>query len=68
MATQIHPNRRERQTKVLCDFKIRTDRVITARKPDMVIVDKETQKGLITDVTIPNDSNIVQKENEKVDN
>ena len=52
--------------KILWDFDIRTDHIISARRPDIVIVDYNQQKGIILDVAIPADINIATKEQEKV--
>ena len=53
--------------KILWDFEIRTDRRITARRPDIVIVNKERREGLIIDIAVPEDRNICEKEREKID-
>jgi len=55
------------KVKVLWDFEIRTERQIQARRPDLVVVDKQTKEGLIIDVAIPNDTHIVDKESEKIE-
>jgi len=54
------------KVKILRDFEIRTDRQIQARRPDLVVIDKQT-KGLIIDVAIPNDTHIEVNEREKID-
>ena len=53
--------------KILWDFEIRTDRRITACRPDIVIVDKKNKKALIIDIAVPHDRNICEKEKEKID-
>jgi len=53
--------------KILCDFDLRTDHIISARRPDIVIVDYNQRNGFIVDVAIPADINIVAKEQEKSD-
>ena len=55
------------KVKILWDFEVRTDRRITARRPDIVIVDKEKKTGLIIDIAVPEDRNICQKEREKIE-
>ena len=52
--------------KVLWDFEVRTDRVIPARIPDLIVVDKHEKKATIIDVAVPMDRNINNKEQEKV--
>jgi hypothetical protein len=54
------------ETKILWDFSIRTDRVIQAHKPDIVVVDKKTKKCQIIDVACPLDMNVAKKEMEKI--
>ena len=46
------------QFKVLWDFTIQTDIEIHARRPDIVIVDKNSNETIILDVAIPADVNI----------
>ena len=41
------------QVKVLWDFNIQTDRVIEARRPDLVIIDKEKEQVHIVDFAVP---------------
>lgn len=60
------PTEENERAKILWDFEIRTDRVISARRPDLVVVDKTTNETTIIDVAIPNDTHIVEKEREKV--
>ena len=45
--------------KMLWDFDIRTDNIISARKPEIVVVDYNQKTGIIIDVAIPTDANIV---------
>ena len=53
-------------TKVLGEFNIRTNRVIEARHPDIVLIDKENQKTFIIDVAIPRDFHVRDKNAEKI--
>ena len=48
--------------KIVWDFKIQTDYLISARRPDLLIVNK-----IIVDVAIPADHRVKLKENEKRD-
>jgi Reverse transcriptase (RNA-dependent DNA polymerase) len=52
--------------KVLWDFSIRTDKVIEAHRPDIVIVDKRSKEALLVDVAIPGDARVASKEIEKI--
>lgn len=53
--------------KILWDFNIYTDKVIRARRPDIVVIDKTKNEVKIIDVAIPGDSRIREKETEKLD-
>jgi len=53
--------------KILYDFNIFTDTRISARRPDLVLVDKEAKHSFLIDVACVMDRNVVSKENEKVD-
>ena len=50
---------------ILWDFSIHTDRTIKANRPDLVIKNKNTNKCLLIDVSVPADKNITIKEFEK---
>jgi len=52
--------------KILWDFNIYTDRKISARRPDIVIQDKNKKITSIIDVAIPADVRSQQKEAEKI--
>ena len=52
--------------KILWDFSIQTDRVIEARRQDLVVVDKERSCKII-DFAVPGDSRIEEKEKGKVE-
>ena len=54
--------------KILWDFMIQCDRVIEHRKPDIVVIEKKTNKCLIIDVANPGDHNLEKKKAEKLDN
>ena len=53
--------------KLLWDFNIRTDRVIEARRPDIVLIDKKNKEAFVVDVAIPGDFRVKDKELEKVE-
>ena len=52
--------------KILWDFNIHTDRVIEARRPDLVIVDKKNSETVIVDIAVPGDFRVKEKEEEKI--
>ena len=52
--------------KLLWDFNIRTDRVIEARRPDIVLIDKKNKETMIIDVAVPGDFRVKEKEIEKI--
>ena len=52
--------------KILWDFEVRTDCVISARRPDIIVLDYKRKCGFLIDIAIPADINIVEKEKEKI--
>ena len=48
-------------------FAIQGDRVIGARRPDNVLVDKRSKEVKIIDVDLPEDSRVKEKELEKIE-
>jgi len=54
------------KVKILWDVNIYTDRVIQARRPDLVVVDKMKKKVTLIDIAIPADKNVIEKEKEKI--
>ena len=52
--------------KILWDVDIRTDRIISAHRPDIVVHDSLERSAILIDVAIPADVNIVDKEREKI--
>ena len=52
--------------KIIKYFSIQTDHVIEARRPDLVVVDKE-RSYKITDFAVPGDSRIEEKEKDKTE-
>lgn len=54
----------DKNTTILYDYPIRTDRTIMANKPDIIIRgEKET---IIIEVSVPADANLIEKEAEKM--
>ena len=52
--------------KLLYDFNIRTYEKISARRPDIVVVDKNERRTTLIDVACTQDKNVEDKEIEKV--
>ena len=50
------------------DFMIQCDRLIEARTPDVVLIDKRTKEVKIIDIAIPGDKRVKDKEIEKLEN
>ena len=53
--------------KILWDMNIQCDHVIEARRPDIVVVDKENNKVIIVDIASPWDHRVYEKEGEKIE-
>ena len=53
--------------KLLWDFNRKTDHLIPARRPDLIIINKRKRICKIVDFAIPADHRINQKESEKKD-
>ena len=51
--------------KILWDFQIQINKM-AANQSDMMMVNKQNKKAIVVDVTIPCDSNIRKKEQEKL--
>ena len=41
------------EIKVLWDINIQCDNLIEARRPDLIVIDKKEQKGIIIDIAVP---------------
>ena len=54
------------KVKILWDMCVQTDKVIQARRPDLVVVDKSKKEVLIIDFAVPADKNVREKESEKI--
>ena len=55
------------RVKLLWDFNVYTDHVLSARCPDIVVMNKEEASAQIIDVAISADCNVTSKEAEKVE-
>ena len=53
--------------KLLWDFDVQTDHVIQARRPDVIVIDKEKKECKIIEFAMPYDSRVNAKEVEKIE-
>jgi hypothetical protein len=54
------------EVKILWDFNVYCDRMIEARRPDIVVVDKRNAETKIIDIAVPGDFRVKDKEQEKI--
>ena len=54
------------EIKVLWDINIQCDNLMEARRPDLIVIDKKEQKGIIIDIAVPADIRVEEKK-EKVE-
>ena len=54
------------QAKIIWDFQIQTDTMVGANQPDIVLINKPERKALIIDIAVPADTNLRDKELEKI--
>ena len=52
--------------KLISDINIQCDNVIKARRPDLIMADKNAKSCAIVDVTVPTDCRIREKEIQKI--
>ena len=55
------------EIKVLRDINIQCDNLIEARRPDLIVIVKKEQMSIITDIAVPADIRVEEKEKEKVE-
>ena len=53
--------------KILWDFEIKTDHLIPARRPDLVLINKKERTCQLVDFAVPANHWVKLKENEKID-
>ena len=53
--------------KILWDFEIKTDHLIPARRPDLVLINKKERTDQLVNFAVPADHRVKLKENEKMD-
>ena len=54
------------EIKVLWNINIQCDNLIEVRRPDLIVIDKKEQKGIIIDIAVPVNIRVEEKEKEKV--
>ena len=64
---ELQPVTENEKFKILWDFTVQTDHIVEARRPDMMIIDKENKLCLIVDFAVPSDHLIEIKEREKIE-
>ena len=55
------------EIKVLWDINIQCDNLIEARRPELIVIGKKEQKGIIIAIAVPADVGVEEKEKEKVE-
>ena len=58
---------RNEEVKVLWDINVQCDKVVETRKPDIILIDKKEQKGIIINIVVPADVRVGEKEREKME-
>ena len=53
------------EVKVLWDTNVQCDNMIEARRPDIIVIDKEERKGIIIDIAVPADVRVGKKKGKK---
>ena len=56
--TDIGLNSNRDRVKILWDVSIQMDHVIKHRQPDIVVVEKNNKKALLTDIAVPGDTRV----------
>ena len=52
---------------LILDINIQCDKVMKARRPELILVDKKAKSCIISDVAIPGDCRMHEKEIEKME-
>ena len=52
--------------KVLWNFNVQCDRMVEARRPEIIFVDKQAKEAKIIDITLPGDARVKTKNWRKV--
>ena len=56
-----------KKVKLFWDFNVFTDRVIEARRPDIMVLNQGTKECLIVDIAVAGDTRVNTKEDEKIE-
>ncbi|XP_031333846.1 uncharacterized protein LOC116163856 [Photinus pyralis] len=65
--TYLPDNVLENEThRLYWDRTIYTDKTVTSNRPDITLIDKVAKQTYIIDIAVPNDVNVIKKEQEKV--
>ena len=56
-----------REVRITWDMTVYTDRKLNHNRPDITLVQKDTQEWTLIDIAVPADQNIINTEEEKVD-
>ena len=56
-----------REVRITWDMTVYTDRKLNHNRPDITLVQKDTQEWTLIDIAVPADQNIISTEEEKVD-
>ena len=57
----------DKRCNILWDTTIQCDHIIKARRPDIVVDKKESNKAIIVDITSPRDHRVYEKKSKKVE-
>ena len=53
--------------KVLWDINVQCDNMIEAKRPDIILIEKKEQKGIIINIAVPANVRVGKKEREKME-
>ena len=67
MNTSQEEQKKNEEVKVLWDINVQCTNVKEARKPDIILIDKKEQKGIIIDIAILAGVRVGENEREKVE-
>ena len=55
------------EVKVLWDISVQCDNMIEAKRPDIILIEKKEQKGIIINIAVPANVRVGKKEREKME-
>ena len=65
MSLLLRSNNNNNKNKILWDFNVYMDRHISARRPDIVYIDKNAKVASVIDIAVSDDHHVKDKENRK---